>query len=705
MTWTDDLILLAARGHHAILCVGNVNDAFPKHAHAALSSWSATVQRTFADTFSLTWVFDPVGGFVFADEEQASGFRALVGMDGSQECCGKDPIERARLAIENSAALPTEAWPALQLMLRAFEAAAEKGTRCLAVLPNADALCSSAPAVGQADAWRLALAIANYTMREDMRAAGHLVVMGSPTAAGIDARLRRPDAPIAILTVRKPNEKERFDYLSSMVGLRARLRDATATIENTRHACLKEAAELRQIKTAHAERARRIQTDLVASLKPEMEKILHQEPGKLAESKNGARGTLMKQAIAELSGQKLKRVGGLLGELKDAEERHAEAEASLALVENRPRDIEAELARLQQALKDGDVPNIDLDKETTARLTRLTQGFGFRQLRNLVVELAAIPADDRDKAIVAARQAVLSRSYGHLVDIVEPAYGFEGIGGLDGVKEFLLDVKRAIDAGDLRSVPMGCLLLGPPGTGKTAIAEGFARECGFLFIKLRNTRSMWVGESERQIEEVLGAVRDLSPVVVLRDEVDEEDSGRDAHQGDSGVSARVRRQWMTFLSDPAIRGKVFVVSCTNRPDRLDPALKRSGRTDERIPVLMPDATTREAVFRVMVRRGNFPSKITDYAPFAAMTEGLSGADIEVIVRHGYEFAVRAGGDAITKDSLKAAVRDFVPSASQSDIAKMTLLAIKETSSRRFLPPNLKDITARSNAAMTASQNA
>lgn len=699
MTWIDDLSRLTANGNHAILCVGNVNDAFPKHGQAALSSWSATVQRTFAGTFTVTWVFDPVDGFVFPDEDQESAFRALVGLDGNGGCCGNaDPIEQARLAIEQKASLPTEPWPALQLMLRAFSAAAEKRQRCLAILPNADALCPSTPTAGQQETWRLALAIAGYAAREDMRGAKHLVVMASPTAAGIDARLRRPDTPLAILAVRKPCEKERLAYLTTMVGLRARVRDMRSAINSMKTACAKETAETRSFRASNAKRAAKLQTDLIEFMKPEMEKLIRED------GKNISRDDLMKTAVARLSGKKLESVASILAELKDAETAEAKAGAVLAELEQRPARLDAELADLKRALEDGDVPDLDLDEKATARLARLTQGFGFRQLRNLLVELAAVPKEQRDAALVSARQAVLSRSYGHLLDIVEPTYGFEGVAGLDGVKEFLLDVKRAIDTGDLRSVPMGCLLMGPPGTGKTAIAESFARECGFLFIKLRNTRSMWVGESERQIEEVLGAVRDLSPVVVLRDEVDEEDSGRDSPQGDSGVSARVRRQWMTFLSDPAIRGKVFVVSCTNRPDRLDPALKRSGRTDERIPVLMPNATTREALFPVMVRRYGFDSKVEDYSPFATMTDGLSGADIEVIVRHAYAFASRNGG-AITKASLTSAVQDFVPSASKRDIARMTLSAIRETSSRRFLPPNLKDIVAHSDAAMTASQNA
>ncbi len=331
--------------------------------------------------------------------------------------------------------------------------------------------------------------------------------------------------------------------------------------------------------------------------------------------------------------------------------------------------------------------------ENLGEIARMSQGFGYRDLAMLVRE-AVVSEGLVPSAVTSRRIDILNRSYGHLFEIVDPAYGFEGVAGYEGVKAFLLETRDAMRGGAVEEVSLGCLLLGPPGTGKTALAEAFARECGFLFVKLRNLRTMWVGESERQIEEVHHALRDLAPCVVLRDEVDEEDSGRDTHQGDSGVSARMRRAWMVFLSDPKIRGRVFVMSITNRPDRLDAALKRSGRNDTRIPCLMPDADMRAEIFRVMLRRGGHATDITDFAPFAAKTEGLSGADIEVIVRRAAGFARRGAKQAIDAASLDAAIDDFIPSASQVTVASMSLMAIKETSFKEFLPKNVDELVTQ-----------
>src|SRR3990172_2321782 len=122
----------------------------------------------------------------------------------------------------------------------------------------------------------------------------------------------------------------------------------------------------------------------------------------------------------------------------------------------------------------------------------------------------------------------------------------------------------------------------PLGTRKTTIVEALAKAAGFNFVKIKNLRSMWVGESESRAQRMMRGLRELAPVVVMNDEADLAEAGRDAPKGDSGVSERIMKMWMEFLSDPKIRGKVIVISCTNRPDRIDAGLLRSGRNDERI---------------------------------------------------------------------------------------------------------------------------
>jgi SpoVK/Ycf46/Vps4 family AAA+-type ATPase len=233
--------------------------------------------------------------------------------------------------------------------------------------------------------------------------------------------------------------------------------------------------------------------------------------------------------------------------------------------------------------------------------------------------------------------------------------------------------------------------MGPPGTGKTALGEALARGASFSFVKMKNARSEWVGQSENRTERQIQGLWALAPVIVMNDEADLGEANRDAPKGDSGVSERIMGAWMKFLSDPRIRGRVLFINCTNRPDRMDAAMKRSGRSDIRIPILMPSIEERAAIFEVMFKRYKIPHTITDFPLHALDARGYSGADIEHIVLKSYRFAARANKDKVDDDVLKDAITDFIPSASQADIDLMTLLAISESSSRQLLPDNTEEI--------------
>ena len=316
---------------------------------------------------------------------------------------------------------------------------------------------------------------------------------------------------------------------------------------------------------------------------------------------------------------------------------------------------------------------------------RLTQGLGYRDIATLLRDPQA------DEATVRGRRiALLNRAYGHLLEVVEPPYGFEGLAGLDHVKRVLTMSRDAMLRGDRKAVPQGIFLMGPPGTGKTAIAIAFARECGMLLVKMRSIRSMWVGESERRIEEVCQALLDLAPNVCFRDETDQEDSGRDAYQGDSGVSNRIRQKLMEFEADERIRGRVLFVKATNRPDLVDAAMKRDGRADERI-VVVTDKAEYAGLFPVYVKREGFPCVVTDFTPFTVMVRerGFSGAGVLNVCRRAYQL----GNGTITAASLREAIEDARSSADRRADAKMTLEAIKAVSSYRNLPDGWERIAA------------
>jgi len=351
----------------------------------------------------------------------------------------------------------------------------------------------------------------------------------------------------------------------------------------------------------------------------------------------------------------------------------------------------AEIAGVEKQLKKFP-PHFDVPKDFDVDVfVNATQGMSLRQI--LEIFRAASQSNkpiDLD-FVKAKKKEILNAEYGDVMEIADPQWGLEEIGGLERVKEYFRNVIAAIRRGEIRLIPQGITIMGPPGTGKTALNEALAKGAQYNFVKMKNARNMYVGMSEERTERQIQGLRALAPVVVMNDEADLGEANRDAPKGDSGVSERIMQAWMQFLSDPRIRGQVLFINCTNRPDRMDAAMKRSGRSDDRIAILMPEHEERMAIFKVMFKRYKIPTSIADFATFANITKGLSGADIESIVLKSFRFAGEREKKDVDEEALFESISDFIPSASQAEIDLMTLLAISESSSRRLLPGNIKEV--------------
>lgn len=320
-----------------------------------------------------------------------------------------------------------------------------------------------------------------------------------------------------------------------------------------------------------------------------------------------------------------------------------------------------------------------------------TQGMSLRQILEIFRASVQTGRPVDLMYVKEKKKEILSNEYGDVMEVMDPDWGLDDIGGLEHIKDYFREIIDAIGRGETRAIPQGSTLMGPPGTGKTAIVEALAKESRYNFVQLKNARSMWVGQSEERTERQIQGLWALAPVIVMNDEADLGEANRDAPKGDSGVSERIMQAWMKFLSDPRIQGKIIMINCTNRPDRMDAAMKRSGRSDDRIALLMPSVPERVAIFAVMFRKYKIKTLITDFRPYADLTDKLSGADIRKIVLDSFKFSVRRSKKEVDDASLREAIADFIPSASQADIDLMTLLAISESSSRRLLPLNTKEI--------------
>ena len=332
-----------------------------------------------------------------------------------------------------------------------------------------------------------------------------------------------------------------------------------------------------------------------------------------------------------------------------------------------------------------------------------TGGLSLVQIEDMVQRARGARAPLARASILDRKIDLLRQEYGDVLEILQPKNDLSAVGGLDHAVGELREVADIMRRGLHAAAPLGIILMGPPGTGKSYLAECFAKECGMLCVKFRPLRGMYVGQSERNQEKAFAAIRALAPVVVIVDESDQAEGGsRDSGSGDSGVTERMRAGAFNFWADNALRGKVLRIDSTNRVDLIDSAMRRSGRTDVKIPVLMPDEVARRQIFEVLVKKHRLASTIADYAPFAARTDGYTGSDIELAITTAYRFALRDGQKAITEAHLTAALDDLLPTArDQAAIDRMTILALDECRNKRLLPRNheqiRRDIAARRGA--------
>jgi len=187
--------------------------------------------------------------------------------------------------------------------------------------------------------------------------------------------------------------------------------------------------------------------------------------------------------------------------------------------------------------------------------------------------------------------------------------------------------------------PKGILLHGPPGTGKTLLAKALANEIGAYFIAINGPEIMskYYGESEQRLREIFKEAEENAPAIIFIDEIDSIAPRREEVTGE--VEKRVVAQLLTLMDGLKERGRVIVIGATNRPEAIDPALRRPGRFDREIVIPPPDKRARREILAVHTR--NMPlAEDVDLDKIADMTHGFTGADIAALVKEAALAALR-----------------------------------------------------------------
>ncbi|MHB8568002.1 MAG: CDC48 family AAA ATPase [Nitrososphaerales archaeon] len=265
-----------------------------------------------------------------------------------------------------------------------------------------------------------------------------------------------------------------------------------------------------------------------------------------------------------------------------------------------------------------------------------------------------------------------------------PQVSYEDIGGLQDeiqkVREMIELPLRHPEIFEKLGVeaPKGVLLYGTPGTGKTLLAKAVANESNAHFISISGPEIMskFYGESEARLREIFKEAREKSPTIVFIDEIDSIAPKREEVTGE--VERRVVSQMLSLMDGLEARGKVIVIAATNRPNAIDPALRRPGRFDREIEIKVPNKRGRFEILQIHTRHMPLTEEV-DLEKLSSAAHGFVGADLEGLCKEAAMKTLRRvlpelkleedkltpeflNKLQVTNDDFQNAFKDIMPSA-------------------------------------------
>lgn len=326
-------------------------------------------------------------------------------------------------------------------------------------------------------------------------------------------------------------------------------------------------------------------------------------------------------------------------------------------------------------------------------LAKNTAGLKLVQLKILLAEAAENKIMFTNKELVFKKKEMIESESGGLLEFIQTKYNLANVAGHAYAKKNLMEAATALKAGRPDVMPMGYLVSGPVGTGKTYMISCFANDIGVPMVMLKNFRSQWQGATEGNLEKVLKILKAMSPVAVMIDEADAYLGNRSA-SGDSGVSSRVFSMIATFMSNTENRGKVIWFLITARPDLLPVDFKRQGRAEEHIALFYPETLEeKKELLQVVVKKTDLEYMNLDEFDeefFEDMTV-KSGADMEAALTRAKFKAASLGLEKVTFDIVAQVFGDFLPPTYPEEIELMNYAAILECTSKELLPLRFRDM--------------
>ena len=294
------------------------------------------------------------------------------------------------------------------------------------------------------------------------------------------------------------------------------------------------------------------------------------------------------------------------------------------------------------------------------------------------------PVGDVDLARL--KKELVERDSAGLVEFIEPTRTLADYHGQEALKAWLRQDIVLWRNGDLKALPMGYLLCGPVGTGKTFLVECLAGEAGVPVVKLKNFRDRWVGSSEGNLEKIFRLVRALGRCMVFIDEADQTLGKRESGSGDSGLSGRIYSMIAQEMSDSGNRGRVLWLLASSRPDLIEVDLKRPGRVDVKVP-LLPTSTAAESaqLIGLLAKRYGLELTADDLTRLESrmptlLTPGAAEALVVKAYRHSRTQNVPGGA------ALEASLVGYQNPVPADVLDFQMRIAIREATDLNFVPP-------------------
>jgi hypothetical protein len=296
------------------------------------------------------------------------------------------------------------------------------------------------------------------------------------------------------------------------------------------------------------------------------------------------------------------------------------------------------------------------------------------------------------------KKDLVERDSAGLVEFVESKKTLDDYHGSEALKKWLRQDVALWQKGDLKALPMGYLICGPVGTGKTYLVECLAGEAGVPVVKLKNFRERWVGSSEGNLEKIFRLVRALGRCMVFVDEADQALGRRESGSGDSGLSGRIYSMIAQEMSDTSNRGRVVWILASSRPDLIEVDLKRPGRVDVKVP-LLPTSTPAESAQLVGALAKRYGLEI-DAAALAKLEPRmpvlLTPGAAEALVVKAYRHARTQ--NAAPAAALEACLEGYQNPVPADVLETQMRLAIREATDLAFVPPAFRKLAGPAQSA-------